>query len=290
MGITLKILRIYLRLHNTKKTYNYSNKPFNTWICWVNSNSRKISSDIPITYYVAGYVCRRLIKCSKCQDSQSLFSKNQQSLSVIIEDNGATQEEMKQGQAFVDAISRGGLIKPSDLVFVTCVHASDLCRHIRNDDQLKEALLESLFVEVFFSKLEESESTNSILEVSCGPNHSSTSHVRRIGVAMFNLFAKNLTAESNSAIHRSRKRNKSEAETNQKRDPKLMKLKKLQSLWWCKSKTRVWCAQCVYVYTCVTADFTGENTKIFYPSENLIHVFFIKATPFLSSASELLSV
>ena len=55
-----------------------------------------------------------------------------------MDNNCATENELLAGKAFIDAISRGGLIKPSDLVHVVCMHASDLFRFIRNDESLKK--------------------------------------------------------------------------------------------------------------------------------------------------------
>ena len=134
----------------------------------------------------------------------------------------------------MDAVSRGGLIKPSDLVHVICMHASDLFRYIKGDEKLKKQLLSAinarkLFVEVLVTKMEEQECTNSLLEIECKSKHSFESHIRRIGFSMFNIFAKNLTAEINSKIHEKRKRTPASEEPDVKRDKSVMKAKKLQS-------------------------------------------------------------
>ena len=132
------------------------------------------------------------------------------------------------------------LIKPSDLLHVVCMHASDLFRYIISDEVLKKDLLKSvnqraLFVEVFLDKMEEQESTYSILEIQCKEKHSFLKHTKHISVAMFNLFAKNFISECNSKIHASRKRtSKDQDEENtepeeKKRDKCAMKAKKLQS-------------------------------------------------------------
>ena len=75
-------------------------------------------------------------------------------------DNDATEDEMLAGKAFIDAVSRGGLIKPSDLLHVVCMHASDdLFRYIRKD-LLSSVNPRTLFVEVLKTKMEEQDSTN----------------------------------------------------------------------------------------------------------------------------------
>ena len=197
-------------------------------------------SDVPIIYYVAGYICRQLINQTKCENCQELFSTNKEEIQVIIDDNGVNDDDLLAGKAFIDAISRGGLIKPSDLLHVVCMHASDLFRYIISDEVLKKDLLKSvnqraLFVEVFLDKMEEQESTYSILEIQCKEKHSFLKHTKHISVAMFNLFAKNFISECNSKIHASRKRtSKDQDEENtepeeKKRDKCAMKAKKLQS-------------------------------------------------------------
>ena len=87
----------------------------------------------------------------------------------------------------------------------------------------------TLFVEVLFTKMEEQEATNSLLEITCKSNHSFSKFVRRIAVAMFNLFAKNLIADLNSEIHAERKRKPTVDDEEQKRDPVVMKAKKYKS-------------------------------------------------------------
>ena len=111
--------------------------------------------------------------------------------------NGVSDDELLAGKAFIDAISRGGLIKPSDLLHVVCMHASDLYQYISGDESLKKELFSAvnsraLFVEVFHAKMEEQEATNSILEIQCKLKHSFTKYTWHISVAMFNMFAKKL--------------------------------------------------------------------------------------------------
>ena len=70
---------------------------------------------------------------------------------------------------------------------------------------------------------------NSLLEITCKSNHSFSKFVRRIGVAVFNLFAKNLIADLNSEIHAERKRNPTVDDKEQQDDPVVMKAKKYKS-------------------------------------------------------------
>ena len=112
----------------------------------------KHHSDVAITYYVAGYVCRGLTRQEKCADCRTLFS-NGEPLEINIDFNGPTSSELEIGRAFLAAINRGGLIKPSDICYITCLHTADLYEYISDGLILMKELLSSrhpraLFVEV----------------------------------------------------------------------------------------------------------------------------------------------
>ena len=115
--------------------------------------------------------------------------------------------------------------------FVTCTHSSDLFKDIQNDSFLSLQLIncansQSLFVEIFLGKLEEVDCTNSVLMVKCIHGHPFSEIVRKIARVMFNLFAKNLSSECNSAIHKKRSR---DTMNSKKRNPSTMKKMKLTS-------------------------------------------------------------
>ena len=64
------------------------------------------------------------------------------------------------GKAFIDAISRGGLTKPSHLTYITSVHASHVWRFIENDSHLLKTMFEArnaraLFIEIFVQQLQD---------------------------------------------------------------------------------------------------------------------------------------
>ncbi len=192
-------------------------------------------NDVSITYYVAGYISRGITKKTKCKDCRSLFSDGGSPLTVQWNDVGATEEELEEGKSFLSAINRGGLIKPSDILYITCLHAAELYRFIKDDYLLRKKLIgsrnsRSLFVEVFIRKLDEFDHTKKILSAQCQSKHDFRTHVRHVTTVMFNLFAKNLAAELNNVIHQSRKRKGVDEESVEgKRDMSNMKSKKLKS-------------------------------------------------------------
>ena len=233
-GYNLKKISEIFQASNTNRNHLLKEQSILFADLLQNFNFAEHTSDIPVTYYVAGYVSRRLLKASKCQACQLLFSDKNQPLSIEFEENSVVAAESEAGVTFLNAISRGGLVKPSNLLFITCMHASDLYQYIREDEKLLSELLNSenaqtLFIETFLCKLEEVEETNSILKVSCSKGHLFKDYVRHAAATMFNLFAKNLVAEYNNEIHRDRKRNGNNLLEEQKRDLSLMKQKKLKS-------------------------------------------------------------
>ena len=102
-----------------------------------------------------------------CQECQNLLTDNNQELTATLDDSFASEDELEAGRSFLAAINRGGLIKPSNIVYITCLHAAELYQYIKDDNELKTSLLSSknargLFTEVFVSKLEEAAYTNEI--------------------------------------------------------------------------------------------------------------------------------
>ena len=208
--------------------------------------------DKPITYYVAGYIARRLIKMTNCENCHNLFSDKKEPISVEVDTTDASAEQLKAGNEFVDEISRGGLIKPSQLLNVVAAHANELWRYIKNNNDVLTTLISSansraVFTKTFISKLKERSTTKSIVEAKCKSDHSFSDYVPIVSNVMFNIFAKNFAAEANSAIHKERKRNKTKDKKDNdkgnssnidddekpskklKRDPCSMKQKKLSS-------------------------------------------------------------
>ena len=52
-------------------------------------------------------------------NSSCSLSDKHENLSVNVDEALATAEDLTEGKMFIDSISRGGLVKPSDVMFVT---------------------------------------------------------------------------------------------------------------------------------------------------------------------------
>ena len=186
--------------------------------------------DTEITYYVAGYLARGLAKNSKCESCNEIITDRMLPLSVDI-DVTEFSVDVFDGKSFIDAISRGGLTKPSDITYITCLHTSLLWRQIRGDENIWKLFLNSrnsraLFVGLFLDKLNEDENTVGMLTTECKKGHRFEVHAKSIAHGMFNMFAKNFATEKNNELHALRRRSKVDKE-EKKRDQCQMKEKKV---------------------------------------------------------------
>ena len=150
--------------------------------------------DEAIVYTVAGYIARNLIKnMSPCQDCSNMLSPGKVPLPLNVdatENISSPEENIKE--EFVRNITRGGLLKPSDLLYVICTHAHMMYTFIINDEQKKEILLAScnprkVFVETFIQKCESNEFANIILENMCNQGHSIRPFTVKALTTMFNI-------------------------------------------------------------------------------------------------------
>ena len=84
-------------------------------------NFSRHHNDVSITYYVAGFVSRGMTRNTKCKDCCNLFSDGQLPLEVEIADIDVNPDDLEAGKSFLYNINRGGLFKPSNLFYVTCI-------------------------------------------------------------------------------------------------------------------------------------------------------------------------
>ena len=96
--------------------------------------------------------------------------------------DGTNDEEKKRGQQFIDEISRGGLIRPTDLLNIAAAHANDLCRFITNNEEILKTLVNSVnsrtvFTKGFIDKLKTLSSTRKILDTTCSLGHKFAEYV-----------------------------------------------------------------------------------------------------------------
>ena len=126
-------------------------------------------------------------------------------------------------------VNRGGLIKPSDLLFVTCVHAAAFFKYIKSKEYISNMINgsnpRSVFSSLVMKKIEDNDETAALLNNEC--NQPFRLLIPQIAMKIFYIMAKNFINERNDNIHKERKR-----EVNSKlnkRDKYMMKQQKLSS-------------------------------------------------------------
>lgn len=108
-------------------------------------------------------------------------------------------------------MSRGGLRKPSDCIYVCCVHASSLNRYIFKNEDLKNSLLgttnpRDTFIESFRSIMENNDNTSGLLQMKCVNDHTQDDYIKRVAFTIFNINAKNYVTTLNDTVHAKKKR------------------------------------------------------------------------------------
>ena len=136
---------------------------------------------------------------------------------------------MEAKEAFVAAISRGGLTKPSDYMYITSVHAAALFAYIFKDTDIRNALLatsnpRNTFIESFKMIFERSDLASPLLKIKCSKGHSHVRYIQRTAFTIFNISAKNYASQLNDEL-----RDKQTEKRNEKRNKAKMKIQKLQS-------------------------------------------------------------
>ena len=83
------------------------------------------SEDRSIIYYVAGSIARAILKKTKCEMCTELLSAAKMEVQSINFDCIDARQE------FISDVSRDGLLKPSDVVYITCMHAFVIYKSIK---------------------------------------------------------------------------------------------------------------------------------------------------------------
>jgi hypothetical protein len=185
-----------------------------------------------IIYYIAGYIARSLMKRLKCQLCVDLIceSKNAPPILFIDDDNDDSSDSGKKSKdAFLEQINRGGLVKPSNLLFLFCLHVHEFHKSIFSKQRIREQFMKArnqreVFAQLVRDKLSTQENTQSMLRVECSKGHECNTMFRQASVTFCNCMMKNYVSEVNDDLHESRKRS-----GNKKNSPSQKKVSKLQS-------------------------------------------------------------
>ena len=181
-----------------------------------------------ILFYVAGRFSRSLCQLTNCSSCKELLLASKDDK----ENHPSFDDDYDQKMEYINHVNRGGLIIPSELTFLACLHAWNFYQSIIKEPYLKQLLLtpnlksQKVFEMSFLKYLDEWEETRLLfLLKSCDNGHPFCKQISLLSRKLFNVFSKNLVSVVNSEIHRL----KAEKAGNQKRHPSTLKATKLQS-------------------------------------------------------------
>ena len=122
-------------------------------------------------------------------------------LTVCFEDNTLDESSVLAKEEFVSAISRGGLTKPSDYLYIASVHAAALSKFIFASEEVKKTFIAmETFVSCFMKLLENDTNCSYLLDVKCSKGHSHKQFIRRVAFTVFNITGKNNSSQMNDSI------------------------------------------------------------------------------------------
>jgi hypothetical protein len=112
---------------------------------------------------------------------------------------------------FLSLVNRGGLITPSDLIYLCCLEAAKLQKCILNDFETEQLFISfsdhrSIFSGLLAKRIENSGNLGDIFSASCNSGHPFYTFIPTIANKFFHVVIKNFMSERNDAIHASRKR------------------------------------------------------------------------------------
>ena len=116
-------------------------------------------------------------------------------LVVNFEVDGNTNDLEKGAEdELLSLVNRGGLIKPSDLLFVTCVHVAAFFKYIKSKEFISNMLINasnprSVFSSLFMKKIEDNDETAALLNNECRSNHLFRFLVPQIAMKIFYLIS-----------------------------------------------------------------------------------------------------
>ena len=165
---------------------------------------RMLDMDRDIVYYVAGFVARSIKKGVKYVSFGNIFGSDS---GIEMKIDGISSIEC---QSSLDIINRGGLIKPSDIVYSSYVVAWDVYPRSMESYEAKSYFLSckmqrNVFLKVVMIETHANENYTGILETTCINEHSFADIYEKILTTFFNVMCKNVLSKLNLPLTKQRK-------------------------------------------------------------------------------------
>ena len=173
-------------------------------------NDEKLESgDEGVVYYVSGFVSKSLMKNEKCEGCIDLMVGDRND--ACSDDTDKSNEKKENESNFLEMINRGGLCKPFDITFMSCVFAWKHFKQIMNEQKSLFFTFPypcDTFVHSLIEMMRADEDGRVIIDTACEEEHKFEQLLQKIAAKYFNCMGKNFTSEVNSKIHKERKRTK----------------------------------------------------------------------------------
>ena len=181
-------------------------------------------ADSNVLYFVSGYISRGLLSKLKCTYCSELIakSKNVPEIRFIGE---CSESSLTCYSQLLNAINRGGLVTPSDMIFLATVQCWKLYSKILENSEAKDIFLsvsnqKKVFSALYCDFMLSSPEFISLCQSKCINGHDFKTHFKHISTVLFNCMCKNLMGTMNDKIHQARKR----ASKEEKAERKIAKL------------------------------------------------------------------
>jgi hypothetical protein len=150
-------------------------------------------SDRSIIFYVSGYIARSTVSTTKCESCRDALISSEEAAALEV-----TEELDSRASEFLDNINRGGLVRPTEFVYMLTTHCWRIFEEIRNSSELKSQFLKAASQSTVFGKvMDRSTYNDKFIHLVFGRNVCSAGHnlqnhiVRRF----FNCVAKNFVKQ-----------------------------------------------------------------------------------------------
>ena len=185
-----------------------------------------VANEEGILFFFAGFLARAEAKRLNCDSCVNLFAKERKTPIIHLDDDLGDSKDR-----FLQQINGGGLFTPTDSLYICVLHARQLFKEVFDKGDIEKQFLsvknqQSVFSAMFEMKMRNDENAAGILEQTCDNFHKFSERIASIGGRVFNTFSKNIIAEINDEIHKSKIGN---VKTDPKQSSSARKIKKLQS-------------------------------------------------------------
>ena len=130
------------------------------------TEAETLHMDSNIIFYIAGFISHSLKKKVKYQECSNILGSNEEITIPMAVD---IPEDCKY---FLNSINRGGLIKPSDIIFLSCIASWRVYQMIMDNDDSKAYFLACksqrlVFVKCLFIYIENNDSYSGLFRTTC---------------------------------------------------------------------------------------------------------------------------